>query len=196
MTGTRRFSQAISEGDGISIVVPVGDPGTARDAEEQGAEALALHAAVESLPEATSLPLLWRPHGAHDQARAADADACVLAFAELADENGELEQEYRTALELGLECAVEVRDESELGAALERVDPEIFLLAAGEGGDEGPLERALDLLQDVPAGKLAIAELPVSSRDVVAERERAGMDAVIVPGGNVAELVGGNHFDV
>jgi indole-3-glycerol phosphate synthase len=195
VTGTRRFSQAISEGDGISIVVPVDDPESAQAAEEQGAEALVLNSHVESIREATSLPLLWRPHGAHDQARAADADACVLAFAELADD-GELEHEYRSALELGLECAVEVRDEAELEAALERVDPEIFLLAAGEGGDEGPLQRALDLLQDVPAGKLAIAELPVSSRDAVAELERAGMDAVIVPGGNVAELVGGNHPDV
>jgi indole-3-glycerol phosphate synthase len=196
VTGTRRFSQAISEGDGISIVVPVDDPESAEAAEEQGAEALVLNSHVESIREATSLPLLWRPHGARDQARAADADACVLAFAELADENGEFEHEYRSALELGLECAVEVRDEAELEAALERVDPEIFLLAAGEGGDEGPLQRALDLLQDVPAGKLAIAELPVSSRDAVAELERAGMDAVIVPGGNVAELVGGNHPDV
>jgi indole-3-glycerol phosphate synthase len=195
VSGTRRFSQAISEGDGISIVVPVGDPGTARAAEEQGAEALALHAAVESVREATSLPLLWRPHGSPDQARAADADACVLAFAELADENGALENAYGAVLELGLECAVEVRNDEELEAALERVDPEIFLLAAG-GGGEGPLERALDLLQDVPAGKLAIAELPVSGRDEVAELERAGMDAVIVPGGNVAELVGGNHPDV
>lgn len=196
MTGTRRFSQAISEGDGISIVVPVDDPESGRSAEEQGAEALVLHSQVESIREATSLPLLWRPHGSHDQARAAGADACVLAFAELADENGELEEAYRSALELGLECAVEVRDEAELEAALERVDPEIFLLVAGEGGDEGPLQRALDLLQDVPAGKLAIAELPASGRDEVAELERAGMDAVIVPGGNVAELVGGNHPDV
>jgi indole-3-glycerol phosphate synthase len=196
VTGTRRFSQAISEGDGISIVVPVGDPESASAAEEQGAEALVLHSPVDSVREATGLPLLWRPHGSHVEARAADADACVLAFAELADENGELESAYGAALELGLECAVEVRDEAELEAALERVDPEIFLLAAGEGGDEGPLERALDLLQDVPAGKLAIAELPVSSRDEVAELERAGMDAVIVPGGNVAELVGGNHPDV
>ena len=120
----------------------------------------------------------------------------MITVAELADENGALESAYRAALELGLECAVEVRDDEELEAALERVDPEIFLLAAGDGGDEGPLERALDLLQDVPAGKLAIAELPVSGRDEVAELERAGMDAVIVPGGNVAELVGGNHPDV
>jgi indole-3-glycerol phosphate synthase len=145
--------------------------------------------------EATSLPLLWRPHGLPRDAHAADADACVLVYAELEDENGRLEQAYREAVDLGLECAIEVRDEEELAAALERLDPEIFLLA-GAGGDEGPLEWALDLLQDVPAGKLAIADLPVSGRDEVAELERAGMDAVIVPGGNVAELVGGNAPEV
>ncbi|MDX6508190.1 MAG: indole-3-glycerol phosphate synthase [Gaiellaceae bacterium] len=192
MTGSRRFSQAISEGDGISIVVPVDDPGRARTAEDEGAEALALHAAVEAVRETTSLPLLWRPHGSPDLAHAAGADACVLAFAELEHEDGQLEHSYREALDLGLECAVEVRDEEELQAALERVDPEIFLLAVGDGGDEGPVQRALDLLQDVPAGKLAIAELPVNGRHEVAELERAGMDAVIVPAGNVAELVGGS----
>jgi indole-3-glycerol phosphate synthase len=190
VTGSRRFSQAISEGDGISIVVPVRDPDTARSAEEQGAEAIAIHGAVHAVREATSLPLLWRPHGMPHDAHAAEADACVLVFAELEDEDGRLEQAYREALDLGLECAIEVRDEEELAGALERLDPEIFLLA-GTGGDEGPLEQALELLQDVPAGKLAIADLPVSRRDEVAELERAGMDAVIVPGGNVAELVGG-----
>ena len=195
MIGSRRFSQAISEGDGISIVVPVTDPGDARQAEDEGAEAIAIHGAVVDVREATSLPLLWRPHGLPRDAHAADADACVLVYAELEDENGRLEQAYREAVDLGLECAIEVRDEEELAAALERLDPEIFLLA-GSGGDEGPLEWALDLLQDVPAGKLAIADLPVSGRDEVAELERAGMDAVIVPGGNVAELVGGNAPEV
>jgi indole-3-glycerol phosphate synthase len=193
VTGARRFSQAISEGDGISIVVPVADPGTARAAEEEGAEAIAIHGVVDAIRESTSLPLLWRPHGRPQEARAAEADDCVLL---LEDGDEQLEQVYHEALELGLECAIEVRDEAEIGAALERVDTEIFLLAAGVGGDEGPLERALELLQDVPAGKLAIAELPVSGRDEVAELERAGMDAVIVPGGNVAELVGGNAPDV
>jgi hypothetical protein len=159
VTGARRFSQAISEGDGISIVVPVDDPGRARAAEDECAEALALHAAVEAVRDATSLPLLWRPHGSPQDARAAGADACVLAVAGLEEENGRLESLYREAVDLGL-------------------------------------ERALDLLQDVPAGKLAIAELPVSGRDEVAELERAGMDAVIVPAGNVAELVGGSAPEV
>lgn len=195
MTGSRRFSQAISEGDGISIVVPVDDPESARTAEDEGAEAIAIHGAVHAVREATSLPLLWRPHGRPHDAHAAEADACVLVYAELEDDDGVLEQAYREALELGLECAIEVRDEEELAGALERVDPEIFLLA-GTGGDEGPLERALELLGDVPAGKLAVADLPVRGRDEVAALERAGMDAVIVPGGNVAELVGGNAPDV
>jgi indole-3-glycerol phosphate synthase len=193
--GARRFSQAISEGDGISIVVPVTDPDDARLAEDEGAEAIAIHGAVHAVREATSLPLLWRPHGMPRDAHAAEADACVLVYAELEDEDGRLEHAYREAVDLGLECAIEVRDDEELAAALERLDPEIFLLA-GAGGDEGPLEWALDLLQDVPAGKLAIADVPVRGRDEVAELERAGMDAVIVPGGNVAELVGGNAPEV
>lgn len=195
MTGARRFSQAISEGDGISIVVPVADPDSARIAEDEGAEAIVIHGTVHDVREATSLPLLWRPHGLPRDAHAAEADACVLVYSELEDEDGQLEQAYREALDLGLECAIEVRDDEELAEVLERLDPEIFLLA-GTGGDEGPLEWALDLLQDVPAGKLAIADLPVGGRDEVAELERAGMDAVIVPGGNVAELVGGNAPDV
>lgn len=195
MTGERRFSQAISEGDGISIVVPASDPESARAAEDQGAEAIAIHGRVHAVREATSLPLLWRPHGTPRDAHAAEADACVLVFAELEDEDGRLERAYREALDLGLECAIEVRDDEQLEAVLERIDPEIFLLA-GSGGDEGPMEWALDLLHDVPAGKLAIADLPISRREEVAELERAGMDAVIVPGGNVAELVGGNAPEV
>jgi len=194
VTGERRFSQAISEGDGISVVVHVDDPSRARAAEEQGAEAVALRVAVGAVREATSLPLLWRPHGEPEQALAAEADACVLSFAELRDEAGRLESLYGRALELGLDCAIEVRDEEELQAALERLDPEIFLLAGD--GDDGPLEWALDLLQDVPAGKLAVADLAVRGRDEVAELERAGMDAVIVPAGNVAELVGGSAPEV
>jgi indole-3-glycerol phosphate synthase len=196
VNGARRFSQAISEGDGISVVVPVDGPEPARAAEEQGAEALALHAAVDQVRDATSLPLLWRPPGSPQLAHAAEADACVLAFGELDDEDGRLEAAYREVLELGLECAVEVRDEEELEKVLERLDPEIFLLAAGDEEDEDPLERALDLLQDVPAGKLAIADIAVRGRDDVAELERAGMDAVIVPAGNVAELVGGSAPEV
>jgi hypothetical protein len=190
VTGARRFSQAIAEGDGISIVVHVDDPAAARAAEEQGAEAVALRRQLGDLDEMTTLPLLWRPQGSPEEARAAGADACVLALAGLEGDDGELERLYRSALEFGLDCVVEVRDDDELQRALERVDPEIFLLAGGDDG-AGALEHALELLPDVPAGKLALAEVDTSAPDEVAELERAGMDGVIVPAGNVAELAGG-----
>ena len=78
------------------------------------------------------------------------------------------------ALELGLDCVVEVRDEEQLELVLEELDPEILLLT----GDES--ESALSLLPDVPAGKLAIADGRGASSGEIAELERAGVDAVLV----------------
>jgi indole-3-glycerol phosphate synthase len=115
----------------------------------------------------------------------------VLALAGLDDHEEELERSYRAALELGLDCVVEVRNDEELELALERIDPEIFLLAGNGEEDAGPPAHALELLQDVPAGKLALAEVETTGPDDVAELERAGVDGVIVPAGNVAELAGG-----
>jgi indole-3-glycerol phosphate synthase len=98
---------------------------------------------------------------------------------------------YADALERGLDCVIAVRDEDELQLALDRLDPEIFLLSAREGDQEAdPLERVLALLPDVPAGKLAIADVDIAGADAVAELERAGVDAVIVVAGSVAEYVG------
>ena len=83
----------------------------------------------------------------------------------------------------GLECVVKVRDEEDLEEALEHLDPEIFLLSAEDADDEQePLDRLLELLPDVPAGKLAIADLSSASRADVEELERAGVDAVVVAG--------------
>ena len=44
VTGPRRLSQAISEGDGISILVEVTDAAAARSAEQQGAEGIVVRA--------------------------------------------------------------------------------------------------------------------------------------------------------
>ena len=193
--GTRRFSEAISEGDGISLIVEVADAAAAREAEAQGAEGILVRDRLEGLREATTLPILWIADGPPSAARDAGADACLLRFE--ADDDG-LEARYVEATGLGLDCVVAVADEEGLETALERLDPEILLLAAGPGDEDeaDPLEQALDLLPDVPAGKLAIADVAVSSRDAVVALERAGMDAVIVGAGNVAELVGGAPPDV
>src|SRR4029079_11474582 len=104
-----------------SIVVPVTDPGDARQAEDEGAEAIAIHGAVVDVREAARLPLLWRPHGLPRDAHAADADACVLVYAELEDENGRLEQAYREAVELGVECADHAVDAGALSGTSARL---------------------------------------------------------------------------
>jgi hypothetical protein len=48
----------------------------------------------------------------------------------------------------------------------------------------------LELLQSVPAGKLAIADLPATTPAEIAELERAGVDAVIVQARDIAALAG------
>jgi hypothetical protein len=48
----------------------------------------------------------------------------------------------------------------------------------------------LDLLPDVPAGKLAIAEVPSAGRESVVALERAGVDGVIVSAADLSDLGG------
>jgi hypothetical protein len=184
--GGRRFSQAISEGDGISLIVEVSAPDDARRVEGDGAEALLVWSGREgelaAIRAATSLPILFRWDGEH--AESIDgADACIVDV-------GDREWLERVHVELGdrFELALRIRDAEHIESALEDFDPELFVLAAPDEDDA--LEHVLDLLPDVPAGKLAIAELPISHRDEVAELERAGVDAVIVGATNVSELVG------
>jgi hypothetical protein len=183
MTGQRRLSQRISEGDGISLLVPVNDAEAARAAEAAGAEGLLVSTTVAGIREASALPLLRiGPEG--------EADACVLSADELADKDG-VESRYRALLEGGLECVVEVTDSDQLELALERLDPEIFLLSpAADDDGEAAVERVLDVLHDVPAGKLAIAHLLVTTREEIAELERTGFDAVTVGTHDVAGLAG------
>ena len=183
--GARRFSQAISEGDGISVIVDVDGPEAARIAEADGAEAVAVRGALAGVRDATELPILGCGGGTPEDALRAGADA-VLVVADSRDDDGDvLDAAAAHAAELGLDLVVSVSDEELLERVLEQHDPETFHLAADD------LERALELLTDVPVGKLAIAEATHVTRDVIVELERRGVDAVIVPARNVAELVGG-----
>src|ERR671936_531473 len=75
---SRRFSQAISEGDGISVIVDVRDADAARSAAAQGAEGIVLRAAVGGIRDATELPILWLADGPPTEAADAGADACVV----------------------------------------------------------------------------------------------------------------------
>lgn len=183
MNHPRRLSQAISEGDGISLLVPVDRVDAARAAEENGAEGIVVRSRVDGLREATTLPVLYAGAELDDA-----ADACLL-WVESARNDAGLRALNAEAEQLGLEPVIGVRDDEELQLALEEVDPEIVLLSP-EDDDEDPLEQVLDLLPDVPAGKLAIAEVQIRSRDDVIALERAGVDAVIVEPADVSGLVG------
>ena len=205
-----RFSQAISEGDGISVV-----PALAGDlvvqaaaAAEAGAEAIAVATADEAatVRPAAGLSVLVREpvadverlHRLHELG----ADAFVIRYDDLADDGERLEEVHGEALELDVDCALGVDDEEQLAEALERVDPDIVLISLRERGDEEEeRERALDLLPDVPAGKLVVVETDAVSREQVLALERAGVDALVVRnlaatpdfGRAVGELVGGTQ---
>jgi len=182
----RRLSQAISEGDGISIIVGVESADAARDAEADGAEAVLVSGGqaeqLVAVRAATELPILV----VYDPERTAPeaADACIV---DVDGEDREWLEQIRADLAEHWEVAPRIGKEEHLEFVLEELDPEVLVLHAD--GDE-PLADALELLQDVPAGKLAIADVGASTPDQVAELERAGMDAVIVYAGNIADLVG------
>jgi indole-3-glycerol phosphate synthase len=186
--GGRRFSQAISEGDSISLVVAVRTPEEATQAEADGAEALLVGRGgdrqLAAIRAASSLPILflWDGEGAEVLE---GADACVV------DVGGHRDREWleqvQGALGERFELAVRIDHEDRLESALEDFDPELFVLAAPD--EEDALGRVLDLLPDVPAGKLAIAELRDATATDVAELERAGVDAVLVTARDVGALV-------
>jgi hypothetical protein len=182
-----RFSQAIAEGAGISLVAVVDGPGDAAQVEAQGADAILVSPAERELVEAvravSSLPLLVEWAG--DPPSTADGvDACVLAV----DADREWLERVHTQVRDTLEVAFWIANEDQLQLALERFDAEMFILAAPEARGDEALEQVLDLLPDVPAGKLAIAELETISRDDLLALERAGVDAVIVAPTSVASL--------
>src|ERR671923_101350 len=60
VTGQRRLSQAISEGDGISLLVPAVDLEAVRRAEGDGAEGVVVDGDLAGVRDATGLPILWR----------------------------------------------------------------------------------------------------------------------------------------
>ncbi|HEV3480109.1 MAG TPA: hypothetical protein VG144_11765 [Gaiellaceae bacterium] len=184
----RRLSQAISEGDGISVIVEVDGPEAARDAQAAGAEALVVSGGLESLGairEATELPILCRYDG-QDSAELEGADACVIELREGVASIGRAGLPHDEQFEL----VFRVSKDDQLEDVFEELDPEIVVLAASAAGDETALDRVLELLPDVPAGKLAIADIGARTREEVEELERAGVDGVIVAAGNIAHLVG------
>ena len=174
----RRFSQAIAEGEGISVVARVASADEAKSAARAGADAVLVTDDVPGLRESVDLPVVSRARG--------DADAQIVRASPGADA---FQSEYRAVVDGGLECVVEVNHEEDLERVLEEVDPEIFLLSCRDDVDE-KLDSVLELLPSVPAGKLVVADVGSASGTDVAGLERVGVDAVIVAARDVAAVVG------
>jgi indole-3-glycerol phosphate synthase len=183
-----RFTQAISEGDGISLVPFLsGDvESLARAADESGAEAVAVASVtdVERVRAVSGLPVLLRSRVRTlkelDDAESAGADAIILGLVDFDEDEDELETLHSEALARELDCAIEVDDEEGLEDALERLEPDIFAIANATDDDGEAFERTLDVLPDVPAGKLVISESRRIVREQLLALERAGVDAVLV----------------
>ena len=173
-----KLSQAIAEGDGITIIVEVEDaPGT-RAAVKQGADAVACRTGIHQVRAASQVPLL--AFGSLVDAKGVGADAIAIV-PHLAL--------FHEAQAYGLEAVVRVSDGEGIQKALNEFNPDVFLLSADPESDEDVLTALLELLHDVPAGKLAIAELHDATAEEVAELERSGVDAVLVSPGDLSTLV-------
>ena len=162
VTRSRRLSQAISEGDGISLIVPVERPEAARAAESDGAEALLAAA------------------GAIEAVRAATRSPSVLLRGASCGRGGRVHRRRRrrrasTSTRLGRR---DRRPRRQTRTSSRRCSSGSIPRSSSSprGTDDERLEHVLGLLSDVPAGKLAIAEL--AGRDADGDRRaRAGRRA-------------------
>lgn len=180
-----KISQAVAEGDGISFIVEVSDSPSAKKAEAQGADGLAALTNANAVRMSSALPMLHLGRMFDAQGSASDA---VVIKPDLAM--------WDEAHALGLECVVRVHESADLERALRYFDPEVFLLSVPEDADDDPLTVLLELLHDVPAGKLAIAELHDATPDDVSELERSGVDAVLVSPDSLETLIQAGPPDV
>jgi len=183
----RRFSQAISEGDGISLVALVERQGDESLIETETADAVMVSPAhtglISAVRSRTELPIVAQWPG-HPPADLEGIDACLLPV----DSDREWLERVQDELRERIELAFLIEDDEHMETALEAFDPEIFVLGASDKPGDEALEGVLDLLPDVPAGKLAIADLADVSLDELGALERAGFDGVIVEPSRLAGL--------
>ena len=131
---------------------------------------------------ATDLPILRKdftvdPYMLHE-ARAAGADAVLLVIGSMPD--GDLAALHREARALDLDVIVEVHKPAELEVAL-ALDADVIGINNRDLADFSvDVARTLDLLPDVPAGKVVVSESGIVRREQIEELEQVGVDAVLV----------------
>jgi indole-3-glycerol phosphate synthase len=108
----------------------------------------------------------------------AGADAVLLSVAAL--DRGRIEELMGAASDLGLDALVEVHDEKEVETAVEAGAEVIGINNRDLHSLEVDLETTFELLADVPAGTVVVAESGISENEDVERLERAGVDAILV----------------
>ncbi|MGE0028233.1 MAG: indole-3-glycerol phosphate synthase TrpC [Thermoleophilia bacterium] len=112
------------------------------------------------------------------EARVAGADAVLLIVAAL--ERGRIEELMGAASDLGLDALIEVHDEKEVETAMEAGAELIGINNRDLHSLEVDLETTFELLADVPAGTVVVAESGITLNEDVERLERAGVDAILV----------------
>lgn len=151
--------------------------------------------------EASGLPVLRKdfmvdPYQIYE-ARAMGAD-CILLIVAALDDQRMIELEA-IAMSLNMAVLVEVHDAAELERALRLQTPLLGINNRNLRTFETRLETTLDLLPDIPAGKLVVTESGIVSRGDVKRMRAANVNAFLVgeafmraddPGVALAELFG------
>ena len=129
------------------------------------------------------------------QARASDADAILLIVAALSD--AELSDYEAIAAALGMAVLVEVHDAAELKRALSLKTPLIGINNRNLRSFETSLQTTLDLLPQVPPGRIVVTESGILAEPDVARMRAAGVHVFLVgealmrsrnPGSELARL--------
>jgi indole-3-glycerol phosphate synthase len=164
----------------------------ARDLEMAGAAALSVltdeeffQGSLENLEiasEATRLPCLRKDFIVDEfqlvEARAHGADAILLIVAALSQ--AELSTLYGRARELELDVLCEVHDETELRRALDGGCQIIGVNNRNLHTFQVDLNTALQLVQQMPAGVLKVAESGIENGDDIARLRQAGFDVFLI----------------
>ena len=114
------------------------------------------------------------------EARLAGADGVVVITAAFDGDERALADLHEVGWELGLDIVLEVGGEDEIDDALERLDPEAFLIRNYDENGGVDFERTFSLLENVPAGKVVLSDGGVGTREEVLALEQAGVDATIL----------------
>ena len=191
MMGQRRFSQAISEGDGISLIAPVSEADVASAAERAGAEGVILDVNIPKLAgrdgaaDSVATPRI-AGRGADGAERMPCCSRPLLSARTQSTSSADGRRRTTSASSASSRCATRTSSSSPSSGSTPRSS------CSRRARPATPTIRSrsvLDLLPDIPAGKLAIADVEVTTLDEIAELERAGVDAVIVASHNLAGLV-------